>query len=509
MTADMDALYKFTKMRPRWASFENPKGAPGQGGQENQGTKGHAFDSVAPGTTVTLLDVQGCGLIQRMWLTLRRRSLTDLRAFRLEMFWDGAAQPAVSVPLGDFFCAGLGLRPFQNALFASPEGQSFIATVPMPFRTAARITLTNDSAEWIPHLFYDINYALLDSHADDALYFHAHWRRENPTTLGQDFEILPRVQGNGRFLGSVISVITNPVYQGSWWGEGEVKVYLDGDTTHPTLVGTGTEDYIGTGWGQGTFVQQHQGSLVADSERGHYNFYRWHIPDPIFFSDTCRVTMQQIGGTNRVNIPQIAAQNAPMQIVSSDGGSRAQFHKLLDNPLPLDAINPADWCNFYRVDDWAAVAYFYLDRPSNDLPSLADVAARTANLAEAETVVATIAEPVRRDMYLAASLRLKPNGFAFNLQNQLGSSTLVGFKALWLDGRVIDLAQISLVSMHGVFRRARTVTSAQPLIFTASTTLRVQVEGERLTSGAHTLIIQIDLQEVPGIIEITATDYID
>ena len=280
----MDALYrKQPHAVTRWSSFENPGGDKGIGGQENLGARGHAFDTVAPGETKVLLNIQGCGTIHRIRLTLRQRLPTELRALRLDMRWDGAEKTAVSVPLGDFFCAGLGMVPFENELFASPEGQSFVTTVPMPFRTAATITLTNESNQPISHLFYDINFTLTDAHHDNVMYFHAHWRRENPTTLGQDFELLPRVEGNGRFLGTAISVITDPIYSGSWWGEGEVKLYLDNDQTYPTLVGSGTDHYIGTGWGQSTFAQRFQGSLIANNDKGWYSFYRLHIPDPIYF----------------------------------------------------------------------------------------------------------------------------------------------------------------------------------------------------------------------------------
>ncbi|HEX6385421.1 MAG TPA: glycoside hydrolase family 172 protein, partial [Anaerolineae bacterium] len=234
----MIPLYHKHPYRTRWTSFENPSGTKGHGGRENQGAKGHAFDSLAPGETKVLLDVAGAGLVHRIWLTLRQRTPQVLRALRLEMFWDGAETPAVAVPLGDFFCAGLALVPFENELFASPEGRSFIATVPMPFRTAARITLTNETDQEIPYLFYDINYSLADTRDEHALFFHAHWRRENPTTLSRDFTVLPRVTGSGRFLGAFFSVITNPLYENTWWGEGEVKVYLDGDDTYPSLVGT-------------------------------------------------------------------------------------------------------------------------------------------------------------------------------------------------------------------------------------------------------------------------------
>ncbi len=204
-------LYQFQPDSPRWASPENPKGAPGQGGQENRGAKGHPFDTIRAGQSLTLADIRGSGVIRRMWITIGDRSPQMLRALRLEMFWDGAAAPAVAVPFGDFFGPGLGqTTSFENALFSSPEGRSFNAVVPMPFRTAARIVLTNDSATDLTRVFYDVDYTLGARHGADVLYFHAAWRRERPTTMLRDFEILPRVEGRGRYLGASVGVITDP-----------------------------------------------------------------------------------------------------------------------------------------------------------------------------------------------------------------------------------------------------------------------------------------------------------
>ena len=187
----------------RWSSFENLSADKGEGGRENQGAKGHAFDSIKPAETKVLLDVAGSGVVRRMWITLRPRDPKTLRALRLQMYWDGSVKPAVSVPLGDFFNWVHGQpAKFENALFANPEARSFVCFIPMPFRKGARISVTNDSQTTIPHIFYDINVTLGDQHGSDVMYFHASWRREQPTKLGEDFAILPRVQGSGRFLGA-------------------------------------------------------------------------------------------------------------------------------------------------------------------------------------------------------------------------------------------------------------------------------------------------------------------
>lgn len=370
----------------RWVSFENPTGEPGVGAQSNKGAKGMAFDALKAGETVTLLDVEGCGTIHRMWFTLRERDPQMLRALRLEMYWDGADKPAVAVPFGDFFCAILGrLTTFENALFASPEGRSFNAYIPMPFRTGARITLTNESDRDVEKLFYDINYTLTKEHPADALYFHAHWRRERWTTLGQDFEILPRVDGGGRFLGAHVGVILHPEIAG-WWGEGEVKMYLDGDTDYPTIVGTGTEDYIGTGWGQGVFQQRYHGSLVADADTREYGFYRYHIPEPIYFDKELRVTIQQMGGASKREVAGMLDKGLPIKPVSLDYDG--EFVRLFElDPVPDIREHEAPdnaWTNHYREDDVSAIAFFYLDRPANNLSALAPVDERAEALAGPE-----------------------------------------------------------------------------------------------------------------------------
>jgi hypothetical protein len=370
----------------RWISPENPTGGKGAGASENRGAKGHAFDTIPVGASHVLADIQGAGTIDRMWMTIEDRSPEALRGLKLEMFWDGAAAPAVSVPLGDFFLHGAGeMVPMETALFASPEGRSFVSYVPMPFRKGARIVVTNESAKPVNLIFYDVNYRLLRSQPKDALYFHAWWSRERAPALAKDFRILPRISGRGRFLGASVTVLTNPVYEKTWWGEGEVKIALDGDpSTRPTLVGTGTEDYIGTAWGQGAYINRYQGAPIAtwDGE-GRWTFYRFHIPDPVFFRRDIEVSLQLIGGARKNIVLGLQKKGAPLIPVTIDPGSRNNFQQLLvkDPPVPLsDPALPDGHTNFYRSDDIAAVAYFYLDRPEGVLPALAPATERGAAL---------------------------------------------------------------------------------------------------------------------------------
>jgi hypothetical protein len=367
----------------RWASFENPSAGKGKGGSENNRAKGHPNEMFAPGETKTLLNINGAGVIQRMWMTISDRSPQVLRAIKIEMYWDGAPSPAVSVPLGDFFGLALGRKvTFENALFSDPEGRSFTSYIPMPYRKGARVVLVNESNKTV-NLFYDINFQQVKSHASDVLYFHAYWNRVEKTELAKDFVILPNVRGKGRYLGTNMGVITEPLYEKSWWGEGEVKIYMDGDIDLPTLNGTGTEDYIGTGWGQGQFVHQYQGCIVADEANGQWAFYRYHIPDPVYFSSACKVTIQVMGGDMTDNVRRYVANGASLIPVTV--ATEKELIKLFERtPVPKlsDADFPQGWTNFYRSDDVSATAYFYLNAAVNGLPAIQPVTERIKSLPE-------------------------------------------------------------------------------------------------------------------------------
>jgi hypothetical protein len=353
----------------RWVSFENPTGAKGQGGQANAGAKGAAFAPVAPGEEKVLLDMEGSGTVRRMWLTLNDRSPKGLRSYLIRMYWDGAEKPAVEAPLGDFFGHMLGeMKPFENALFSSPEGRSFNFTIPMPFRTHAKITFVNDTDTPLDQLFYDINLTVGEQHPDNALYFHAFWQRVRWTNLGVDFEILPKIAGGGRFLGAQVGILGHPRNQG-WWGEGEIKMYVDGDTTWPTIIGTGTEDYVGTAYGQGQFSNQFQGSPLIENDKNRWAFYRHHVPDPVYFRQDLRVTLQQMGGAQKPIVVSLLDQDVAIRPVSVIAPNA--FVPLIEPETSLrDPAVPDGWTNYYRRDDVSAVALFYLDRPSSELPRI-------------------------------------------------------------------------------------------------------------------------------------------
>lgn len=366
----------------RWSSGENLNGEKGAGGKTNNSAKGHPSDTIGAGKSLTLLDIKGQGIIQRIWITVRDRSPEMLRAMKIEMFWDDEPKPAVSVPFGDFFGVGLGkTTAFQNALFANAEGRSFNCFIPMPFRKAAKIIVTNESGRKQDNIFFDVDYSFLKNWNDSYLYFHAFWNRDTATTLAGDFELLPQVNGKGRFLGVNIGVTANALYKKSWFGEGEVKIYLDGDKDFPTLNGTGTEDYIGTAWGQGKFINTYTGCTVADDTLLQWAFYRYHIPDPIYFKNDCRVTVQQIGGDGTAEVYSYQQQGAPLIPVTTDDAVTLHHLYKKGEQVKLDTTSmPKGWTNFYRSDDVSSTAYFYLDHPISHLPSVQPAAVRTTGL---------------------------------------------------------------------------------------------------------------------------------
>ncbi len=350
----------------RVSSPENPNGIKGSGAQANASAKGSAFIQLKAGESRALLDVNTAGIIQRIWITINNRSPEVLRSLRLRMYWDGENNPAVDVPFGDFFCAALG-KPvaFQSALFSNPEGRSFNCYIPMPFKKGAKVVLVNETGIDLSLIFFDIDFLQLEKPEEDMLYFHARWHRQKSSAIGQDVEILPEITGRGRFIGTSIGVNVNPVYGESWWGEGEVKMFIDGDKKFPTIVGTGAEDYIGSGWSEGFFANAYQGCLLADAQHNQYAFYRFHVPDGIYFYKNFRVSIQQIGGFMAPVVKDLLSKGVPIKPISLVD-AKGQFVGLLDPKTPPNRLNDAtkdDWVNFYRSDDYSVMAYYYLDRP--------------------------------------------------------------------------------------------------------------------------------------------------
>ncbi len=283
----------------RAVSFENVSGARGGGGQSHGGRKGAPSRVIAAGERVVLADLGGPGRLRHFWLTIPPARPEVMRAIWLDVYYDGLAEPSISVPVLDFFGAPHG-RPvaYDSALTSVHEGRGFNSYMPLPFRDHVRVELTNYSTR-DQYVYYQIDYTLEASLSPEAGYLHATFRRENPTVMQRDFVIADGLDGPGRFLGCVVGV--RVLDEGSWYGEGEVKIFRDGDDEHPTICGTGLEDYVGTAWGMGQHAAAYAGAPLvvappdAPGQPAFVSFYRWHVPDPVVFSRDLRVTLQQIG----------------------------------------------------------------------------------------------------------------------------------------------------------------------------------------------------------------------
>ena len=358
----------------RAATFENPTGARGAGGHAHGGRKGAPSRRLQPGEAVELADLRGPGTVRHIWMTFPPAPPEIMRAMWMEVYYDGSAEPSVSLPCLDFFGLPHG-RPaaYDSALTSNHEGRGFNSYFPMPFRNRMRITLTN-SAPRPMDLYYQVDYTLEPALAADGGYLHVSFRRENPTKLRQDFVIASGLQGPGRFLGCSIGVRT--IDPCAWYGEGEVKVYRDGDTTHPTICGTGLEDYVGSAWGMGRHAAQYAGVpfVVAPEGRGDspdfVSFYRWHLPDPIVYREEMTVTIQQIGyALFRTGEEDAFARYETTNPAAGRGWDRDEAHGIIARGIAE------------RVDDYCAAAFVYCQTPQGvprlDLSgALADIGRR-------------------------------------------------------------------------------------------------------------------------------------
>jgi hypothetical protein len=286
-----------TCLESRSISFENPTGAPGQGGRVASslgvGRKGAAYKFIKSGETVVLCDIKGPGNIRHIWMTgLFKDNRMLLRSTVIRAYWENQPHPSIECPAGDFFgCAQATIKAYESAVHSVSIHAGFNIWLPMPFKERAKITLTNESSlEMI--LFYQIDYTTNDCHPVDFGRLHVLFRRENPTTLKKDFTIFPKRTGKGRYIGAVLGIRALGPH---WWGEGELKIYMDGDREFPTICGTGSEDYVCLSHGMQQTPYRYHGCNYHDGEKGLISMYRWHLPDPVYWKKECRVTIQQMG----------------------------------------------------------------------------------------------------------------------------------------------------------------------------------------------------------------------
>lgn len=307
----MGNLSRLSDAQTRSISAENFHGEKGKGGMAmeegaswecakelGQGWKASPCVRIEAGQTFTIADINGRGAIQQMWMT----PTGDWRFSILRIYWDFQEYPSVECPIGDFFASGWGEYAQLSSLAICVNPRSGLNCYwEMPFRKHCRITLENISQEQMT-LFYQINYTLTDV-PEDCAYFHAQFRRVNPLPYKEVHTILQGVQGKGQYVGTYLAW---GVHNTGWWGEGEMKFYLDGDEW-PTICGTGLEDYFGGSYNfdvGGQYIPfttpysgMHQVLKPDGCYRSQMRFglYRWHILDPIRFQSDLRVTVQALG----------------------------------------------------------------------------------------------------------------------------------------------------------------------------------------------------------------------
>ena len=244
----MESLPFIQNARSRAINAENPTGEKGKGGMADSilgpSRKGSpCIPTIEPGETKVLAEMEGPGVIRHIWITVTDRTSDQncfvLRDLVLRMYWDEEETPSVESPLGDFFCCGFAKAyPVNSMPVVVNPTRGFNCYFPMPFRKKAKITIENQNKEAVPSFFYQVDYCLCDELPENTGYFHAQWRRQRITEKQKDYVILDGVRGSGQYVGTFLALTTLERY---WWGEGEVKFYLDGDKDYPTICGTGTE----------------------------------------------------------------------------------------------------------------------------------------------------------------------------------------------------------------------------------------------------------------------------
>jgi hypothetical protein len=321
LASSLSDLYRLSSAQTRSISPENFTGEKGKGGMATEGTGAHHARGlgqgwkispsvrIEAGETITLADISGSGAIQHFWITpavLRWRDLI------LRIYWDDQEQPSVEAPIGDFFCSGWGsYAPVQSLAVCVNPGRAFNCYWQMPFRKRARVTLTNINPDSHGIIYWQITYALAEV-PEDAAYFHAKFRRTNPLPYKEDYTIIDGISGRGHYVGTYMAWGVN---NDGWWGEGEIKFFMDGDEKFPTICGTGTEDYFcgaynfdggnlpdsGMDSRYREFTSPYSGLPQVIRPDGTYKsqqrfgLYRWHLVDPIRFEHDLKVTIQALG----------------------------------------------------------------------------------------------------------------------------------------------------------------------------------------------------------------------
>jgi hypothetical protein len=309
----MNNLYRLSDAKTRSISPENFTGEKGKGGMATleegsashaardlgQGWKVNPYVRIQPAETFTMAEIEGPGAIQHIWMT----PAGNWRYSILRFYWDDEKEPSVEVPVGDFFAAAYEYKQISSLAVCVNPGSAFNCYWTMPFKKKCRITMENIGEKEMV-LFYQVDYSLTEV-PDDAAYFHAQFRRTNPLPCKEVYTIVDHIRGKGQFVGTYLAWQTN---NNGWWGEGEIKFYMDGDKQFPTICGTGTEDYFCGSYGfvhnneyqdyttpyAGFHVIKPDANVLYKSQT-RLGMYRWHITDPVRFDNDLKVTIQALG----------------------------------------------------------------------------------------------------------------------------------------------------------------------------------------------------------------------
>ncbi|MBL7967069.1 MAG: DUF2961 domain-containing protein [Prolixibacteraceae bacterium] len=316
---NMGNLFRLSNAKTRSISPENFTGEKGKGGMAKpedkdkpntanafnaardlgQGWKVNPYVRIQPGETFTMAEIDGPGAIQHIWMT----PTGNWRFSIIRIYWDDETEPSVECPVGDFF--GMGwceYAPLVSMPVCVNPGSAFNCYWVMPFRKKCKITMENINDKDAMTLYYQVDYTLTDVPAD-AAYFHAQFRRTNPNATS-DYTIVDNIKGKGQFVGVYLAWGVN---NNGWWGEGEIKFFIDGDTKFPTICGTGTEDYFcgsynfDRGGQYKEFCTPYTGLHQVIRPDGTYKsqqrfgLYRWHIMDPVRFEKDLKITIQDLG----------------------------------------------------------------------------------------------------------------------------------------------------------------------------------------------------------------------
>jgi hypothetical protein len=311
LDVNLSNLYLLSNAKTRSISPENLTGEKGKGGMATEGVSSKAardlgqgwkinpYIKIQPDSTFVLAEIEGPGAVQHIWMT----PTGNWRFSILRIYWDDEKEPSVETPVGDFFACGLGQYSQINSLaICVNPGSAFNCYWKMPFRKKCKITMTNIDTEPI-NLYYQIDYTLTDI-PESAGYFHAQFKLVNPLPFKEVYTIVDNIKGKGQYVGTYLTWKTNSK---GWWGEGEVKFFLDGDTKFPTICGTGTEDYFCGSYNfdyknrYQEFTTPYSGLpqvIIPDGlydSQQRFGLYRWHIVDPVRFEKDLKVTIQALG----------------------------------------------------------------------------------------------------------------------------------------------------------------------------------------------------------------------